>query len=498
VAGTAAYAASFAQDFPDASDLIEEIFDRWDSDGSGELSLDEFREGLQRDGALLKPRPRTSFREVLVDSVAGLISRTWDGASANAQALTGAVWDATMQRVACVGDGCRVAWRDGTRLVRSAPTAVGQAILNGEGRFVYNLFSRQLAVFVPNFWDSTKIEADIFLQRSFWLRNLSINPAAASLLTALAPPGLNFTRVYISDAKVSWNNLMALDSSPIEVEIDSISAEASEQPAGSEEEIEDLILRWLDVCGGVQPDPFRGRYPLLDAATFRVHHVELKIDGPSRYGSLAVSMRGLEVKAVNEDGQQQDLLMMLERSQDWENNAITMSRLVECSQASARYVGRGPSSEQGHFSEYLLEPTPLSLLLQQIKNVSDMRQIFRQRNVISVPSGRLLLLGPLAGAVNDSAEELPPPDPRLCPFDVPTPEWRIQMASRDQFDWIFSAWMSQPTAKTVAVASMGVGMAVGLFFLLCLASNCFVSVRPRPWFRRCLTTLTTRQLLPWL
>eukprot|EP00434_Breviolum_minutum_P032729 symbB.v1.2.028942.t1/scaffold3119.1/size63149/5 len=364
---------------------------------------------------------------------------------------------------------------------------------------VYNLFSRQLAVFVPNFWDSTKIEADIFLQRSFWLRNLSISPAAASLLTALAPPGLNFTRVWISDAKVSWNNLMALDSSPIVVEIDSISAEASEEAAGSEEEIEDLILRWLDVCGGVQPDPFRGRYPLLDAATFRVHHVDLKINGPSRYGTLAVSMRGLEVKAVGEDGQQQDLLTMLERSQDWENNAITMSRLVECSQASAKYVGSSPGGIQhGYSDEYLLEPTPLRLLMQQVKNVSDMRQIFKQRNIVSVPSGRLLLLGPLAGAANDSVEDLPPADPRLCPFEPPTPQWQIQMASTDQFDWIFSAWMSQPTAKTVAVASMGVGMAVGLFFLLCLASNCFVSVRPRPWFRRCLTTLTTRQLLPWL
>ena len=133
----------------------------------------------------------------------------------------------------------------------------------------------------------------------------------------------------LADVQVSWNNLMALDSSPIEVEIvprqspwfntsrletvgcpwgnimatsqawyqcagtkDSISAEASEQSAGSEEEvrvpsctdrvpanlhqmplnltclfwlssvaqIEDLILRWLDVCGGVQPDPFRGRW----------------------------------------------------------------------------------------------------------------------------------------------------------------------------------------------------------------------------------------------
>ena len=38
----------------------------------------------------------------------------------------------TKKGVACVGDGCRVAWRDGTRLVRSAPTAVGQAC-NTEG-----------------------------------------------------------------------------------------------------------------------------------------------------------------------------------------------------------------------------------------------------------------------------------------------------------------------------------------------------------------------------
>eukprot|EP00913_Durusdinium_trenchii_P006498 g6108.t1 len=444
VAGAAACAASCAQDFPDATELIEELFERWDRDGSGELSLEEFREGLQRDGAFLKSRARTSVRDILLEPVAGLLSRTWEGASAHAAALTGAVWDATMQRVACVGDGCRVAWRDGTRLVRSAPTAVGQAILNGEGRFVYNLFSRQLAVFVPNFWDSTKIEADIFLQRSFWLRNLTISPAAASLLTALAPPGLNFTRVFISDAKVSWNNLMALDSSPIVVEIDRISAEASELPA-------DLIRQWLDVCGGVQPDPFTGRYPLLDAATFRVHHVDLTITSPARYGFLSVSLRGLEVKAVNKDGQQQDLLHMLERSQDWENNAITMSRLVECSQASARYLKSGVGLQDGHFSDYLLEPTPLSLLLQQVKNASYMRQIFKQRYTVSVPSGRLLLLGPLAG---EQTEDLPdvPADPRLCPFDVPTPEWRIQMASRDQFDWIFSAWTLEAVGEVVGTA----------------------------------------------
>ena len=242
----------------------------------------------------------------------------------------------------------------------------------------------------------------------------------ASLLTALAPPGLNFTRVYISDAKawncsvgvekslfklfvrnkfindgiavyserlslrlmkfinlysfiiylylcslpamvtggvqqVSWNNLMALDSSPIEVEIvpwhftsilsislytflhlchpewwrwseyvaemngaQGLNLCGSQRATGRQRrrgpcasatrdvlccmnlimlqrdwrvnildthvrffhfgshssaliiahstallrcfsaQIEDLILRWLDVCGGVQPDPFRG------------------------------------------------------------------------------------------------------------------------------------------------------------------------------------------------------------------------------------------------
>ena len=80
-------------------------------------------------------------------------------------------------------------------------------------------------------------------------------------------------------------------------------------------EVEDLISRWLDVVGGVQPDPFqggarlskchlrleaeglwkttrRGKYPLLDAATFRVRHVDLLIDSPTRYGQVDVSLRG--------------------------------------------------------------------------------------------------------------------------------------------------------------------------------------------------------------
>ncbi|CAJ1355074.1 unnamed protein product [Effrenium voratum] len=350
---------------------------------------------------------------------------------------------------------------------------------------VYNLFSRQLAVFVPNFWDSTHIEADIFLQRSFWLRNLTISPTAASLLIALAPPGLNFTRVWASDVKVSWNNLMDLDSSPLVVEIDSIWAEAAEQPAGSEQEVEDIIRNWLDVVGGVQPDPYGGRYPLLDAATFRVHHVDLTVKSPSRYGFLSVSLRGLEVKAVNDEGQQQDLVTMLDDA--LERGRLRMSRLVECSQASARYTGSDRV-------EFLLEPTPMSVLLQQDKNIHDMRQIFKQRYTVTVPSGRLLLLEPLTGG---NETPWPAPDPRLCPFECPTPEWKIQVASSDHFDWMFSAWMSQPATKTVAVARI-VGVAVVAFLVLCLVSNAFMFHRPRPWFRRCIAALTSRHLFPWL
>lgn len=50
--------------------------------------------------------------------------------------------------------------------------------------------------------------------------------------------------------------------------------------------------------------------------------------------------------------------------------------------------------------------------------------------VLRVPSGRLLLLGPLAGAANDSVEDLPPADPRLCPFEPPTPQWSLGWSIR--------------------------------------------------------------------
>ena len=38
-----------------------------------------------------------------------------------------------------------------------------------------------------------------------------------------------------------------------------------------------------------------GKYPLLDAATFRVRHVDLLIDSPTRYGQVDVSLRGWEL-----------------------------------------------------------------------------------------------------------------------------------------------------------------------------------------------------------
>lgn len=36
-------------------------------------------------------------------------------------------------------------------------------------------------------------------------------------------------------------------------------------------QIEDLILRWLDVCGGVQPDPFRGPESMCLMTSFDFH-----------------------------------------------------------------------------------------------------------------------------------------------------------------------------------------------------------------------------------
>lgn len=53
--------------------------------------------------------------------------------------------------------------------------------------------------------------------------------------------------------------------------------------------------------------------------------------------------------------------------------------------------------------------------------------------VLRVPSGRLLLLGPLAGAVNDSVDDLPPADPRLCPFEPPTPQWSLGRRTKENF-----------------------------------------------------------------
>lgn len=41
---------------------------------------------------------------------------------------------------------------------------------------------------------------------------------------------------------------------------------------------------------------------------------------------------------------------------------------------------------------------------------------------LRVPSGRLLLLEPLTGG---NETPWPAPDPRLCPFECPTPEWRL-------------------------------------------------------------------------
>ncbi|CAE8648571.1 unnamed protein product [Polarella glacialis] len=496
-------------------DPVQQLFERWDQDGNGALSIDEFRAGLQKEAASLlsvqgdegKPQKSSSsfFSPVYGawDAVASRMPST--GTLSGAWTATAEGWNSVISRVTCWGDGCRVVFDSaptrGRVVFKSAWQAMRGAMTSGEGRVVYNLFARQLAVFVPDLNPAAQIQADVFLQRAFWLRNLTVSPAAASLLTALAPPGLNFTRFWISDVKVSWNNLMDLESSPIVIDIDSVWADVAEQSAGSPKEIEELVNSWLKVVGGQKPEPFRGRYPLLDAATFRVRHVELGISSPQRYGHLSLCLRGLEAKAVNEDGQQLDLTTLIKNSVN--SATVRMSRRIDCSHASIQYQNPPglctplhgvsplddasiPSVDKSPASEFLLAPTPVTAVLMQVKNITDLRRIIRQRYDLTFPSTtRLLMLPPLFG----DAPKIPPPDKRLCPFEGPSPEWNIVVANDDQFDWIFSTWRSQPK-MTPVVAGIGVGVVIVLFFVMSVLAHGAVVVRPRPWVLRLLDRFT--------
>jgi len=401
-------------------------------------------------------------------------------------------WDSVTSKFGTWGTSFRDTLHHGIRSLemaaRGGASAAWQAMLSSEGQLIYNLFRRHLGVFVPSFDPSTQIEADVFLQRSFWLRNLSVSPAAVSALTQLAPPGLNFTRFWVSDVRVSWKNSFLLDRSPIIVEIESMRATAGEIATGTHEEVEDIIVEWVSALGGVQSNPFEGRYPLLDGATFRVGRLELNISSPTRYGNLSVSIKDIEARAVDSEGQQGKLNELC--TSGAHDKVISFSKLVDCSQASAYYVN-SPSAEalvdlpddfEPESHKFMIAPTPVSVLLTQDKNRSDMRQVLKQRTQISFPGRTAVLASP------PFLSEAPAPQPfdcRLFPFPAPATEWKILFADTDPFDWIFSSWRTQPTkTKYAAVAGWGVGFCMGLLAITLIAA---ATLRPRLWVLRVLS-----------
>lgn len=425
--------------------------------------------------------------------------------------------DFAVQRIRCWGiagaDGCRLVWRDGTSFVEGAgnfgvsmaqgsASAAYSAVVTSEGWVIYNLFRRQLAIFVAN-GTQTRIEADFFVQRSFWLRNLTMSPAAFSVLIPLAPPGLNFTSFFISDVRVSWTADRVRN--PIVIEIQSVEGEAAEVPCGTDGEIENMIQDWLKINGGVQAVPFQGTYPLLDGATFRMRHVRLNIASPTRYGNLSVRLQDVELKAVDESGRQRDLKSLVQDGLDEaaspENSWMTFSRLVSAGEASVRYLGwrprpaelelaaaaveenaalaallaagargAGGSSGPAGDEEFLLAPTAVELLMTQRKASQDMRLMLSQRWSLSLPGPlSVLTLPPFL----TDATALPPADPRLCPFPAPALEWRVHVAKSDPF------WMMQPAASVCTGVGRPALLFAGVVVLVLLA----FSPRPRPWIR---------------
>jgi len=394
-----------------------------------------------------------------------------------------ATWEAVVSRVTCIGEDCRVAFDGGVGVMQDGVSSTWAAVLLKEGEFIYSLFRRQLKVFVPDF-DNLQIEADFFMQRSFWLRHFHLSPMAFSILIPLAPPGLNFTRFYVSDIRVSWQNLFSLDQNPIVLDIESVRATAAECPAGNHTEVENMILDWLDISG-TGPAPFSGKYPLLDGATFRIQTLDLDIISPKRYGNLHLHLGGVEVRAVTANGVQLDLRSLVK--QGLHKGTITFSRLVECHMASVKYLspnledrwdGLPPAGSEGE--HFVLAPTKLAAMLTRRQLTKDLRQAVAQRWTLVFPAAtRFLALPPLLC----EAPELPPSDPRLCPFEEPPTEWRIHIAEEDALldGPMFEGFKAiRPSMHPIA-AVFFTAVSLGILLYIC------THVRPRPWLHRLLS-----------
>eukprot|EP00419_Tripos_fusus_P011834 CAMPEP_0172665950 /NCGR_PEP_ID=MMETSP1074-20121228/7539_1 /TAXON_ID=2916 /ORGANISM="Ceratium fusus, Strain PA161109" /LENGTH=465 /DNA_ID=CAMNT_0013482305 /DNA_START=376 /DNA_END=1771 /DNA_ORIENTATION=+ len=411
-----------------------------------------------------------------------------------------------VNRLTCWSDGCRVVLTDGGQWVQGSlqngASATWSAMLLSEGQIIYNLFRRQLEVFIPAFDPSKQIEADLLMARSFILRDLNMSAAAFSVLIPLAPPGLNFTRFWVSDVRVSWKNLLSLDTNPIVLEIDSVQAAVAELAAGSDMQIESLIQDWLDVCGGVKPVPFQGKYPLLDGATFRVKTIHLDICSPTRYGNLSVDVDRMEILAADSEGRQQDLMKLCKLGLD--NSTVTFSRLIDCRRVSVKYVdaaagevdegqekavGDGESDLGSVFGEsphparsggnvrFLLAPTPLVALLTQKSCVEDTRRMLEQRWQLSFPAAtRINTVPPLL----TPAPEPPPQDRRLFPFPAPAAEWRVSVADGSQSRWDLSPFLPhRPQIHPIAAVVFTL-----VFVVIVLTMTTHITAKP--WLKHLL------------
>jgi len=313
-------------------------------------------------------------------------------------------------------------------------------LTNIDDEIIYRLLREPLDTFVPGFDPPSQIQAHPILKKFVRFRNLTVSPVALSVLTGLAPAGLNFTDFWINEVSVEWRSLLALDRFPLVFSIDVIRATAEEVPVGNSSDIEELVARWIKVTNAGVPTPLNDRYPLLDGATINIKSVELNISSPTRYGNLSICLDGVRMLAVNEAGQPQDLDAL--HKDGLGDDIFRQSKLIEFQSASVSYldIPDGEFTDHANGSldtsmrsgsraglldtqQYLFAPMRVVALQTMGKLVTDMRLMVSQKWSLSL-FGPLMIssLPPLLSPQPESQ----PRDPRLFPFTAPPAQWEIR------------------------------------------------------------------------
>jgi len=361
-----------------------------------------------------------------------------------------------------------------------------ETVKDTEGKAIYKLFKSQLDIFVPDFSPSSQIEADVLVEKSLWLRNLSVDPAALSLLTPLALPGLNFTSFRIvGDVQVSWRNLLRLDRDPLVFDIDAVHARLAEEPVGDAKTNEQMIQSWLKISGSSAPKPFDGKYSMLDGAVIRVKTAELSIDSPTRYGDILLHMEGLQVCAVDSQGKPADLKSLAaiacESDSEETSSEVSFFRLLQFKQFWASYqdtpkpLAANSSGTSVAPGTWLVAPTALRALSSQRRLMSDVRQSTAQSWTLQFPqrlalSTKLPLLSP--------APPASPRDPRLFPFKGPPAELAISTGRPRELPPVPPSRWPRPSLRrrigslTLPLATAVLGAAVALFLRGLLLARC--------------------------